>query len=261
MGRQKSFWSLALAVFFVAGIFPSFSAAQNVQVLDLSSRNLRDRVYASGFIASQPVSIWGNIVGTKNQVFNLSAGEIVFIKMAPGKAVKAGDRFAIGHVAQEVYLPGAQKKMGDLMVVPGEVMIVSAEGPIVTAKIEKSYKTFFIGDLLLSPLPAPPAAIPIRSLKSVAGSILLSCEDSKNITEKEIVFIDRGSRDGLIPGDLFSIYQTGFSTPETLPEKEQLPKFKVGELVVVSVQEQTSTALVTQSSQEIHVGDKVASGR
>ena len=140
-----------------------FSAAQNVQVLDLSSRNLRDRLYASGFIASQPVSIWGNIVGTKNQVFNLSAGEIVFIKMAPGKAVKAGDRFAIGHVAQEVYLPGAQKKMGDLMVVPGEVMIVSAEEPIVTAKIEKSYKTFFIGDLLLSPLPAPPAAIPIRS--------------------------------------------------------------------------------------------------
>jgi hypothetical protein len=261
MGRQKFFWSVGLAVFFVAGILLSYSAAQNVQVLDLSSQVLRDRIYAGGFIAVEPVPSWGKIVGTKNQVFNLISGEIVFIKLAPGKAVKPGDRFAIGHVAKEVFLPGAKKKIGDLVVVPGEVIIVSAKEDIVAAKIEKSYNTFFVGDLILSPFLAPPATIPIRFLKSVEGSILLSCEDSKNITQKEIVFIDRGRRDGLIPGDLFSIYQTGFSTPETLPAKEQLPKFKVGELVVVSVQEQTSTVLVTQSSQEIHVGDKVASGR
>lgn len=261
MGRQKFFWGVGLAVFFVAGILLSYAAAQNVQVVDLSSQNLRDRLYASGFITAQPVPSWGKIVGTKNQVFNLISGEIVFIKIDSGKTVKPGDRFAIGHVEKEVFFPGVKKKMGDLVVVPGEIMIVSAKEDLVTAKIEKSYRVFFVGDVILSPLPAPPAAMPIRSLKSIEGSILLSAEDIRNITEKEIVFIDRGRKDGLIPGDLFSIYQTGFFTQETLKTKEQLPKFKVGELVVVSVQEETSTALVTQSSQEIHVGDKVASGR
>jgi hypothetical protein len=261
MGRQKFFRSLGLAVILVAGIFFSSTAAQNVQVLDLSAQKMKDRIYAGGFIASQPVPIWGKIVGTKNQAYNLSAGEFVFIKPAPGITVKPGDRFSVGHVAAEVFLPGAKKKMGDLIVVPGEVMIVSAKEDIVTAKIEKSYSTFFSGDLLLSPLPAPPASVPIRSLGNVEGSILLSLEDSKNITEKEIVFIDRGKKDGLIPGDLFSVYQTGFFNEETLQAKQPLPKFKVGELVVVSVQEETSTALVTQSIQEIHVGDRVASGR
>jgi hypothetical protein len=261
MGRHKFFWRAGLAVFFVAGVLLSNSFAQNVQVIDLSSQNLRDRLYASGFIAAQPVPSWGKIVGTKNQVFNLSAGEIVFIKMDSGKTVKPGDRFAIGHVAKEVFFPGAKKKMGDLVLVPGEILVVSAGEDLVAAKIEKSHSIFFVGDMVLSPLPAPPAAMPIRSLKNIAGSILLSAEDSSNITEKEIVFLDRGRKDGVIPGDLFSVYQTGYFSEETLKTKEKLPGFKVGELVVVSVQEETSTALVTQSSQEMHVGDSVASGR
>jgi len=181
--------------------------------------------------------------------------------MDSGKTVKPGDRFAIGHVAKEVFFPGAKKKMGDLVLVPGEILVVSAGEDLVAAKIEKSHSIFFVGDMVLSPLPAPPAAMPIRSLKNIAGSILLSAEDSSNITEKEIVFLDRGRKDGVIPGDLFSVYQTGYFSEETLKTKEKLPGFKVGELVVVSVQEETSTALVTQSSQEMHVGDSVASGR
>jgi hypothetical protein len=261
MGRKKSFPGVGLAVFFVVGILFSSAAAQNVQVLDLSSPNLRNRVYASGFIASQPVQSWGKVVGTKNQAFELSAGEIIFVKLIPGANIKPGDRFAIGHLAQEVFFPGAKKKMGDLVIVAGEIMIVSAKEDIATARIEKTLSPFFVGDLVLSPLPEPPASMPIRSLKSIEGSIILSMEDSKNITDKEVVFIDRGRRDGLIPGDLFSIYQTGFFSEETLKAKTKLPEFKVGELVVVSVQEDTSTALVTQSLQEIHVGDRVASGR
>jgi hypothetical protein len=261
MSRQKFFWSAGIAVFFVAEFLFSYSFAQNVQILDLSSQNLRNRLYACGFITSQPVPSWGKIVGTKNQAFNLSEGEFIFIKPEPGKALRVGDRFAIGHVGKEVFLPGEKKKIGNLVSVPGEVIIVNTKEGIVTAKIEKSHSIFFVGDLILSPLSPPPSAIPIRTLKSIEGSILLSFEDSKHITEREFVFIDRGRRDGLIPGDLFSIYQTGFFTEEIRKAKEKLPKFKVGELVVVSVQEETSTALVTQSSQEIHVGDKVASGR
>ncbi len=115
MGRKKFFWTFGLAVFFVAGILLSYSAAQNVQVVDLSSQNLRDRLYASGFITAQPVPSWGKIVGTQNQAFNLSTGEIVFIKIDSRKTVKPGDRFAIGHVEKEVFSPGIKKKIGDFM--------------------------------------------------------------------------------------------------------------------------------------------------
>ena len=261
MDRLKYSWCVGLAVLFVVGILFSYSAAQNVQVLDLSSQTLRDRIYASGFIASHPVASWGRIVGTKNQAFNLSAGEFIFIQIDPRKTVKPGDRFAVGHVVKEVFQPGGKKKAGDLVAVPAQVLIVSTKDDIATAKIEKSHSILFVGDMILSPLPPPPPAMPVRSLKNVEGSLILSAEDSRNITEKEVVFIDRGRKDGVIPGDLFSIYQTGFFSKETVKNRSRLPEFKVGELVVVSVEEETSTALVTQSSQEIHVGDKVASGR
>jgi hypothetical protein len=42
--------------------------------------------------------------------------------------------------------------------------------------------------------------------------------------------------------------------------KTRLPLNKVGEAVVVSAQEETSTALITFSSQAIHIGDQAVSG-
>jgi hypothetical protein len=261
MGQKRVFGGAGLAVIFLFTLLSSVLFAQTVQVLDLSPQKTRDRIYASGSITPQLPSSWGRIVGTKDQAENLTSGEVVFVKIDPGKSVKPGDRFNIGHVKASIAHPITKKWLGYLVVVPAEIVILETKTDIVTAKIDKSYQPAFLGDVILSPRPAPPATLPLRSLKNIEGTILLSLENSENITEKEIVFIDRGSRDGIIPGDLFSAYETGFFTKEILRSKERLPLFKVGELVVVSVQEETSTALVTRSSQAIQIGDRVVSGR
>ena len=86
-----------------------------------------------------------------------------------------------------------------------------------------------------------------------------------SISEKEIVFIDRGSGDGVMVGDLFSIYQRPASRRgpygEPLDEMKGIPLARVGEVVVVSVQPETSTAVVTRSLQPIYLGDVVVSGK
>ncbi len=261
MGQKKVFFGVSFSAIFISVILCSFLFAQSVQVLDLSPQKTRDRVYASGSIMPQPPPSWGKIVGTKNQAENLTSGEVVFIQLEPGKSVKPGDRFDIGHVKASIAHPVTKKWMGYVVVVPAEIIILDSKNDLATARIEKSYQPAFMGDVVLPPRPAPPANMTVRSLKNIEGTILFSLENSENITEKEIVFIDRGRRDGIILGDLFSIYETGFFTKEILKSKEKLPFFKVGELVVVSVQEETSTALVTRSSQGIQIGDRVVSGR
>ena len=91
--------------------------------------------------------------------------------------------------------------------------------------------------------------------------MIFSQEGIENITSNEFAFIDRGSQDGVVVGALFKIYQMGHYLEEILKdEKIRFPLNKVGEAVVVSVQEETSTALITLSSQVIYIGDQAVSG-
>jgi len=238
------------------------SQAQSIQVLDLSQPKLRDRIQSSGFITSKPIPSWGSIVGTKDAGINLSEGEVVYLKLKPGKEVKVGDRFSIVRLGKSVTHPVTKKKLGHLVVMPGELTILEVKDPLVTAKINKSYRSIYQEDMIVPPTPILPQNIPIRHQKKIDGVVLLSLEDTENISENEFIFIDRGNNDGVMVGDLFSIYQKGrFDDDHLKNKKVDLPLAKVGEAVVISAQEETSTALVTRSSQAIYIGDRVVSGR
>jgi hypothetical protein len=237
------------------------SRAQSGQALEPSKQKLRDQMQSVGFITSQPIPSWGTIVGTKDAVVNLSKGEVVYIQLQPGKEVKPGDRFTIMHLGQAITHPITKEKIGHLVVSPGKLVILEGKDYIVTAKIHESNRPIFSGDDILAPAPVLPEAVPIRTLKKIEGRVISSQEGIENITSNEFVFIDRGSQDGVVVGALFKIYQMGHYLEEILKdEKIRFPLNKVGEAVVVSVQKETSTALITLSSQAIYIGDQAVSG-
>jgi len=237
------------------------SRAQAGQALEPSEQTIRDQMQSVGFITPKPVPSWGTIVGTKEAVVNLSKGEVVYIRLQPGKKVKPGDRFGIMHLGQAISHPITKEKIGHLAVSPGKLVILEGQDHIVTAKIHESNQPIFRGDYILAPTPVLPEAVPIHTFKKIEGRVISSQEGVENITTNEFVFIDRGSQDGVVVGAFFKIYQMGNDPEQSLKEdKTQLPLNKVGEAVVVSVQEETSTALITLSSQAIHIGDQAVSG-
>jgi hypothetical protein len=93
------------------------------------------------------------------------------------------------------------------------------------------------------------------------GVILAAAEEEENISEGGVVYIDRGVSDGVIGGDLFSIYSLPYYTKDASDSKNNLPLWKSGEGVVIYVTPETSTLLVTHSNQAIFVGDIVVSGK
>jgi len=240
------------------------SSAQTNQALDLDKPELRDLIKASGFITAKPIPSWGSIIGSKDGAVNLTEEDVVYLQLERGKEVQPGDRFSIVRQGEAVTHPVTKKELGNVVLVAGELTILEGKNQVVTAKINKSYRSIQEGDMIIPPQPALPRAVPIRDQKNIKGIVLLSPEGAENITEKEIIFIDRGNRDGVIVGDLFSIYQKGASSvfeEYGKIEKPKLPMVKVGKAVVVSVQDETSTALVTHSSQAIYVGDQIVSGK
>jgi hypothetical protein len=232
--------------------------------LDLSQPRIRDRIQASGYITSKPVSSWGTIIGSKEGAVNLTEGEVVFIQLKLGKEVQAGDRFSIVRLGKQVTHPVTKQNLGTLVLMPGELVILERKDEVAVAKIHKSFAPIYRGDMILPAQPNLPEAMPIRSQKKMEAVVVFSPENTVAISEKEFVFIDRGSQDGVMVGDLFSIYQHPAPLRghygEPKEEMKEMPLARVGEVVVVSVRQETSTALVTHSFQPIYIGDLAVSG-
>ena len=229
--------------------------------LALFGESPRSYAQSAGFITSKPISSWGTIVGTKDTVVNLSKGEVVYVQLQPGKAIKPGDRFTVLQLGQTIIHPVTKEEIGQLVTQPGELVILEGKDQIATAKIHESLKPILRGDHILTPAPIHAEAVPMRSLKKIEGRIIFSQEGIENISSNEFVFIDRGSQDGVILGALFKIYQMSNDFDESLKEDpSRLPLSKVGKAVVVSVQDKTSAALITLSSQAIRIGDQAISG-
>jgi len=253
-----------LSTLLLIGGFPE-SNAQPMQTLDLSKPRLRDRIQSSGYLTSKPIPSWGTIIASKERVVALTEGEVVFIQLEAGKEAQVGDRFSIVRLGRSVTHPVTKHNLGNLVLMPGELTIIERKDNMATAKINRSFSPIYHEDMIIPAKPVLPETVPIRTEKKIEGFVVFSPEDAVNITEKEFVFIDRGSQYGVMMGDLFSIYQHPLRSRglygESKEEAKELPIFKVGEAVVVSVEEENSTALVTHSFQPIHIGDKVASGK
>jgi chemotaxis protein MotB len=93
-----------------------------------------------------------------------------------------------------------------------------------------------------------------RASDEIRGMIV-DLQSDRNMTlvaQRNIVYLDRGSQDGLRMGDLLDLHRTGSG----------LPRRKVGELKVLSLEDHTATALITRSTSRILQGDRfVFTGR
>jgi hypothetical protein len=203
----------------------------------------------------------GSIVGSQDASGNLSEGDLIYIKLESGTQVKAGDRVAITRVVKEVEHPITGGKLGYQVSFPGRGVILDGRGQIVPAKIEKSFFAIRHGDFITSLPPSSRPEVSIRVPDKIKGTVVAAAEEDENISEREVVFIDRGSQDGLIMGDLFTIYQLPYYTDEAFEKDTKLPLLKVGEAVVIYLEKETSTLLVTHSSQSVYVGDTVVLGK
>jgi len=263
MKRKKMTFTAGMVIFFGLLVIcgGSESEAQTNQIMDLSNHKIQDLVRSSGIIASKPLPVIATIVGSPEPRENIAERAIVYLKLEPGTQVKPGDEFTIARWGREVMHPVTGKKIGNAVRVPGVVVILDNQGEIVPARVQKSFSSIFYGDLILPPIPIPPTAMPLRFAENITGTIVAAAEQEENISERVAVFIDRGTRDGVIKGDLFSIYEEPYLTKEGEKSKGPFPLFKVGEGVVISVNTETSTLLITKSFQTIYVGDTVLSGR
>jgi hypothetical protein len=239
-----------------------------------------------GYIDDPKKDIWGELVGSREEQMLLAQGNNVYMKLRPGVPVELGQTLSIFHqVRPPKNVPGARKLKGDLVSFKGAVRIDQwnpktrvARGRIIESidVVERGARVGPVGRRF-------DVVEPRRNEANVWARVLTGFYPHEIMGQHQVVFIDRGEKDGLRPGNRLFIVQRGDSWRKTLktatkmargrvrtdvPEHvqveytpisgkdEDFPEEIVAELRVLRTKPYTSLTVVTMSHREIEPGDR-----
>jgi hypothetical protein len=212
-----------------------------------------DQILASGFITQglSPTGVISGIDPLADDKKNfLSQGDRIAIQWKKGTDPRAGESYVLYRPVHPVSHPATGQRVGDLIEVVGTVKIASIQGQSGIGVILSSFDYAFSGDGVIpvqelgiqsTPPSVPPAPAP-SIVPTTEGTIVDILHGNILAGQFDVVYLDRGSSQGVIPGRRFSVH------------REHL---EIGEVLIISTQKNTATALVTQSREDLASGDKI----
>ncbi len=216
-----------------------------------------------GFVDQGELKEAATIVGSREEKLMLATLDEAYLEYSEDKPLRAGERYSIYRVVSDVKRPGSPIVLGSVVEIMGEAEVRSlgekhiAKSVITEAEnpIERGFRVGRIKQRF-------DAVEPRASTASVDGIVLATMRPTELLGEAMLVFVDRGRDDGLAVGNRLQIarrgdgYQSERVTGKQI-DNSRFPREVLGEVVIVEVRKNTSTAVVTRSIREVAVGDKV----
>jgi len=281
---------LSLSVFLGGAVSSAQNAPQAapaVPQIDFSTVN------CSGFVSQQrvPEELWIISGEQSNYKITFANNDLVYINRGQDKGVRVGDRFSVVRPDWDTtdvpwfkWQTKLLKAMGQLYRDAGQVQVVNVQPKVSVAQVTFSCGYMQRGDILLpyQERPTPPLKDPAAfdhyapaSGKPVA--MVVAGKDYGQVFGKlSAVYVNLGANQGVRVGDYFRIFRYQGSMAETVPQNKgyqysmygfgssharyewnDLPREVIGEGVVINVNRNSSTMVITVSSIEVYAGDYV----
>ncbi|HXV78088.1 MAG TPA: LysM peptidoglycan-binding domain-containing protein [Candidatus Polarisedimenticolaceae bacterium] len=214
-------------------------------------------VYCSGYIDPEHEysTLW---VGGSEQPEQrtLGEGDVIYISQGSNQGIRAGDEFGVVRKRQIVAHPTTGQEMGAFIQRLGRLRVMLTQEDTSTAVIDMSCQEIYFSDELV-----PWETIPIPERRSLpefsrydvtpsggpTGVIVALPEELINVAAGHVVQTDLGLASGVKPGDVLTLYRW----------QPDLPRLQLGQAIVLTVQQTSSTAVVHSSVAEMAVGDGV----
>jgi hypothetical protein len=241
------------------------------------SPTIRKQTLASGAISSIPISaiqpflvrplVVGEqelnaaptlIAGPENRVV-LSAGDTAFAKGVVWEEQAGWSVYRPGRTLTD---PDTKELLGREAIYLGDAQI-SEFGEVSTVLLTKAIQEIAPGDRLAkTPASQSLSYVPHAPGNSIKGRVIAGPDDSvSEIGSKQVVVINRGSREGIEIGHVLALYR---DRPSVTPanavdpnEKVRLPPERYGVIFVFRVFEKVSYGLVLNSTRPVNVLDVV----
>lgn len=214
------------------------------------------------FVTPQQLERSGQIEAAFEEKLMLAAPDKAYARFKAEVPVKVGETYVVFKTDREIRNGPNKELFGYQSSILGTARVVAVDEKAATLRITAAYDAIERGALLgpwteKSFRPVPPRA----NGQNVEGRIMgAPISVQSQFAEHQIVFVDRGTADGVQAGNTFKVVRSGDlygQAPDKPVWDESLPKEDVGELLVVEARENASTALVTRSIVEMLVGDRV----
>ncbi len=157
------------------------------------------------------------------------------------KPVKVGERFYVIKAGGLIRHPVTNKKIGYLVEMSGVVEIIRLENRDILAKITEMFDDMQSGDLLVPYYEInPPLTTGEFRKPDITGYVVASRYGHLGNAKLNIVYIDKGLKDGVDAGDIVK-------TVNIIDDH----KVTTGSIQIISCQDTTSTAIVLEN----HLGE------
>jgi len=206
------------------------------------------------------------ILATRDNHIIAAAGNQVYVRGTSADA--RGTRYSVVHVDEELVDPDDGRTVGYQAVYVGEG-VMSRGGDPATVALTDTNREALLGDRLIpEAVDIPLNFFPKAPDTSIDGRIISVVDGVSLIGQYQVVVINRGSRDGLAPGDVLDVFQTGetvrdrfrnaqFMGASSRGEKVKLPDEQAGTVMVFKVYDRIGYGLVMEATSAIKVLDSV----
>ena len=177
----------------------------------------RGEFYGSGFLTENEDLPWGKVVGTVEQssIPRLTARETaiqfqaIVVEPPPGASYHVGDSLLTVRLVQQ---PG---DWGDVVIPTGIVRVHEVTKKQLLAEIVTQYDRVRDGQLALplEPFKDPGEVRPTPVTRGLRGQVIQQRDLHAVAISQQVVFLNRGRADGVVPGDVFQLYTGEAGTP------------------------------------------------
>ena len=214
-------------------------------------------LYCSFFVMKKPqldIQIIGAEKEEERVIFR--ENDIFFVNKGSADGLETGQIFTVVEVGEKVNNPFNGKNYGRLIIRRGRAQVVSVEEKQAFVKLEKACEQVTLGQFLVpfeekSELLGTDLGhdVEINEEETTQGTLIYFQDDYEQISKGHWAIIDLGEEDGIHFGQQLVIYRK--------MDKRKGSIKKLGSLIVIDVQQNSSTVKILSSIDALTVGDKV----
>lgn len=216
---------------------------------------------ANGFLADRSdVDVYGSVAKARPLGTQLATRDLLYLEVNDPEAYSCGDVVSVFRQTRKRVRHPTERgaRYGDLYEVVAEATVVHRHGDYLTAVVRRSWSEAQRGDLVGPQVPVNVQVEVGPPRGELEGTIVERVHTEMYLMGSgETVFVDRGRADGVRVGNSFWVVEQRDEAFDTKAEDEDLPWSVVGRLVVVRVDEYSSTAVVTDADRALAVGMRV----
>ena len=197
------------------------------------------------------------LVATRGDHMIAAAGNEVYVR-GVDETQPAGTRFSVIGIGDKLVDPDNNKTIGYKGVWIGEGTMRRTGDPA-TVALTSSAREAKQGDRLIPEyVDVPLNFYPKAPSRSIDGRIISVVNGVTQIGQYQVVVINRGSADGLMVGDVLTVYQAGENVRDHVSGGTvQLPEEPAGTVMMFKIYDGIGYGLVMEATQSLHTLDVV----